>query len=56
METARLVCPSLSSEAKSVYDRFTSAFNKFAECHKIYNSNYVKDSEIDKLGMYESFT
>lgn len=53
VETASRLCPSLAAEAKTVRDRFTEAFGKFADCHTLYNGNYLADEDIDKLGIHK---
>lgn len=44
-------CPAALSQARDLEKKYKNVLLLFYECHKIYNSKYVTDADIDELGM-----
>lgn len=51
LDTAIRLCPSLTSEAGSVCDKFKLGFSLFGCCHRLYNGNKLSDEDINELGI-----
>lgn len=52
VKLAHAHCPTLVAEATTLFTKFKVVFRLFAECHSIYDSNYVTDHEITELGRF----
>lgn len=50
VKLAQAHCPSLIPDTTALCKKFKELFELFANCHHIYDQNYVTDDEITKLG------
>ncbi len=50
VQIAQTQCPSLEIETTSLLCKFKELFECFANCHKIYDQNYVTEEQISQLG------
>ena len=52
LDLAGAECPTLLPEATAVSKKFREVFELFANCHNIYDKNYVTEEEATQLSMY----
>lgn len=50
VELAQTQCPTLVTETTALFTKFKELFELYANCHKIYDQNYVTEEETAKLG------
>lgn len=55
VDLAGIECPTLLLEATAVSMKFCEAFQLFANCHTIYDKNYVTEEEATQLSMYTNY-